>query len=86
MKKALAIFAFVLFVAGISVPAMASAMGAPVAIELADEDTKKKCDEQKAPEKAKSTSPASDCTKESQKDCSSEKKTDDCKKECEKKK
>jgi hypothetical protein len=86
MKKALSIFAFVLFVAGISAPAMASAMGAPVVIELADEDTKKKCDEQKAPEKAKSKSPASDCSKESQKECSGEKKTNDCKKECEKKK
>lgn len=70
MKKVLAILALALFIGGTSATAIAATIDTPTAIELREEDDKKKAE--KTEKKAEATKKSSDCSSS----CSGEKKSD----------
>lgn len=76
MKKTLAILALVLFIGGISAPAIAAVNDNLTLISLQDEDPKKKSTSEKKAEKSSKTAKSDDCSSEKKADCSGEKKAE----------
>ena len=74
MKKILATLTLALFIAAISVPAIASVNDNTNAVEMADKDPKKD-KKSKSDKKSKDAKSSSDCT-------TTEKKSSDCSKSC----
>lgn len=90
MKKLLAIIALALFIGGIAAPVVAASLNVNVAVELRDDDPKKKTTKKATAEKSTSTEKAStegcsetkEASKKEASKCGEATKKSDCSKSC----